>query len=124
MVRRVLIVDEEITMRLTLSYLLRKIGYVVTACASAAEALELARSAPHLVVLGDLLPSSMETLDGPGILVALKRESPASRILVLTAERGPEVRQIAMAQGADGFCEKPMDLEKLLLAIKSLEPST
>lgn len=119
--RRVLIVDDELTMRLTLSYLLRKVGYAVTVCASAAEALEFARSAPHLVVLGDLVPDALETVDSLGIVEAIKRESPASRVIVLTADGSPEVRDKALAQGADGYCEKPVDVEKLLLEIKSLE---
>jgi two-component system OmpR family response regulator len=119
--RRVLIVDDETTMRLTLSYLLRKAGYEVTTCASAAEALELARTSPDLVLLGDVGPADLEQPGGSGIIREIKKESSGSRLIVLTADHSPELRRRALAEGADGYCEKPMDVEKLLMAIRSLE---
>jgi DNA-binding response OmpR family regulator len=122
--RRVLIVDDETTMRLTLAYLLHKAGYEVTTCASASEALEFVQSGPQLVLLGDVAPSALEENGGPGIVEAIKRESPTSRLIVLTADPSPELRRRALAQGADGYCQKPMDMESLLVQIKNLEQPT
>ena len=76
MVRRVLIVDDESTIRLTLSYLFRKAGYAVTACTNAAEAVELARSEAFFVVLADLVLSGKGKLDGLDTLQAIKRLEP------------------------------------------------
>jgi two-component system chemotaxis response regulator CheY len=69
-----------------------------------------------------LIDLHMPNLDGLGALRALRAESePRLRdlpVLLLTAERGEELRAQCMAAGANGFLDKPLKQPQLLEAVR------
>jgi DNA-binding NtrC family response regulator len=109
---RVLIVDDELLIRWALSEMLSAQGHSVVQADTAAAALKALRDAsvPVDVVLLDLrLPDS----DGLGLLASIRRQSPASAVVMMTAHGSPETAIGARAMGAYDVMDKPFDLHQV-----------
>jgi DNA-binding response OmpR family regulator len=117
--RRVLIVDDEPNIVLSLEFLLRQQGYEVSVAASGEEALAAAaRQPPDLVVLDVMLPG----LDGFEVCRLLRErpEHAGLRILLLTA-RGREVERVrGLEEGADAYVTKPFSTRELMKTVAEL----
>ena len=79
---RILVVDDELSMREFLSILLEREGYNVTVAASAQEALRIMESALFDLVLSDV---NMPGLSGIELLASIKEKAPETAVLMLTA---------------------------------------
>lgn len=117
--RRVLIVDDEPNIVLSLEFLLRQQGYEVSVARDGEEALATAEKQPlDLVVLDVMLPG----LDGFEVCRRL-RERPdlaGLKILLLTA-RGREVERVrGMEEGADAYVRKPFSTRQLMKTVAEL----
>jgi DNA-binding response OmpR family regulator len=114
-VARILLVEDEDTVRETLAMNLRAEGYEVTAAADGEAGLELARAGSHdLVVLDVMLPK----LDGLTVCRLVRRESSVP-ILLLTA-RGTETDKIiGLETGADDYIVKPFSLGEFLARVRA-----
>jgi CheY-like chemotaxis protein len=115
---RILIVDDDPSIRATVTEILEFEGYPVEAAANGAEALRsIERSRPSLV----LLDMRMPVLDGWGFARALRERGMRLPILVMTAAQN--ARAWAEEIGADGFVAKPFDLPELLDAVDRVRAS-
>ena len=116
---KVLIVEDEESILLSLEFLLTKEGYAVSTARDGAAALRaLQERPPDLVLLDVMLP----LIDGFE-LCRLIRENPAlsgTRIMLVTA-RGREA-EIArgMALGADAYLTKPFSTRELMEKVRAL----
>lgn len=112
---RVLIVDDEPSLREAVRYNLLREGYVVDEAADGAEALARARATPpDLVILDVMLPG----LDGLNVCRTLRQESGVP-ILLLSA-RGDELdRVLGLELGADDYLTKPFAMRELLARVKA-----
>jgi CheY-like chemotaxis protein len=93
-------------------------GISVSAAASGAEALELARlQVPQLLVIDLHLPDT----DGPALLQALRCESGLSDVpaFLCSADEGSEVQRLAADAGFAGCWSKPVDSQTLRRALVS-----
>ena len=66
-----------------------------------------------------VLDIAMPVMNGLEVQTQLRRLSPATRVIVLTANDHPAVRSTATAAGASAFLIKPADDEEFLSAIES-----
>lgn len=114
--RKVLIVEDEESVRMTLRYNLAARGYVVLEAGTGTEGLELMRSRnPDLVVLDLMLPE----LSGEEVCRAIRAESDVP-ILMLTA-RGSETDKVnGLGLGADDYMTKPFGLKEFMARIEAL----
>jgi DNA-binding response OmpR family regulator len=112
---RILIVEDDETVRETLALNLRAEGNQVCQAGDGEEALELARELePDLVVLDVMLPK----LDGLTVCRILRRESQVP-IIMLTA-RGTETDKIVgLETGADDYIVKPFSLGEFLARVRA-----
>jgi len=116
---RILLIDDDASLRRVTEYNLSRGGFTVLGAASGREGLALFhRHNPDMVItdvqLGDL--------DGLQILAAVKKESPQTPVLVITAFGSIELAVKAMQEGAFTFLTKPFDREALRLSCrKALE---
>jgi DNA-binding response OmpR family regulator len=119
MSKKILIIDDESNILLSLSYVTRKAGYHVKTASDGEEALEeIKRWQPDLILLDIGLPS----MDGFEICQTLRDDTrwDQLRIIMLTA-RGREVeKEKGLALGADAYITKPFSVDSLMEKISSL----
>lgn len=114
--KKILVVEDEATMRETLVYNLTKEGYKVLHTGDGAEGLDMAREhQPDLIVLDLMLPS----LDGISICRILRNESSVP-IVMLTARDSDVDRIIGLEIGADDYIVKPFNLGEFLARIRAV----
>jgi DNA-binding response OmpR family regulator len=112
---KILVVDDDPTVRESLKDVLEGEGYIVVPAENGTQALELADRVPVDAVLLDL---NMPVKNGWDTFEQLSRERPALPILIITAR--PNQLFTALSAGAGALLEKPMDIRTLLRAIRNL----
>jgi two-component system response regulator PilR (NtrC family) len=113
--RRILIVDDERSMREMLAILLKKEGLDVRSAGSRAEAAEaLARGGIDLVLTDVKLPDG----DGLEILRHVKAGSPETAVVVMTAYGTTEMAVAARKLGAEAYILKPFDVDELRIVLR------
>ncbi|MBN1922977.1 MAG: response regulator transcription factor [Anaerolineae bacterium] len=116
MTEKILVVEDELTLRETLEYNLARLGYQVFTAADGFEALALVDSQrPDLVLLDLMLPG----LDGFEICRRLRREH-SMPVLMLTARADEIDKVVGLEVGADDYLTKPFSMRELLARVKAL----
>jgi two-component system, NtrC family, response regulator PilR len=111
---RVLVVDDEQSMRELLGIMLRQVGYAVTMADGGEAAIEALKADAFDLVITDL---RMRKVDGLAVLRAAKEHSPRTVVLVVTAFASTETAVEAMKLGAYDYVTKPFKLDELRLTI-------
>ncbi|HEX5512584.1 MAG TPA: response regulator transcription factor [Actinomycetales bacterium] len=94
---------------------------VVGTAADAAGALEVLRGgSPDVAVVDLRLGDAPESPDGVAVTVALRRENPGLRVLLLTMHADEASAQRALAAGATGYVLKDADPDDVLAAIRQV----
>src|SRR5246127_5418310 len=116
---RVLIIDDERPVLMTLEALLKRHGYQVEPAPAAAQGLKVLKSkSPTLVLLDLRLPDA----DGLEMLDRIKTELPKVQVIILTAHDSLHNAIESIKRGAYHFISKPYAPEELLsLVEKALE---
>jgi DNA-binding NtrC family response regulator len=110
--RRVLVADDDRSIRRTFEKLLIKDGYDVVTAASGEEALAVCREAPGVDAV--LLDLGMPGMDGLEVLGALRELGrPAPPVIVVTAREDMESTVRAVQLGAYDYLVKPVDVERV-----------
>lgn len=112
--RRVLIVDDEPSVRQSLTLILKD-QYEVLATSTGQGALEMLTTTPVDVVLLDILLPGM---DGLEVLEQIKQRVPSPQVIMLTATKTVKTAVRAMKLGAFDYVTKPFDVEELLLLVE------
>jgi DNA-binding NtrC family response regulator len=117
--RRILVIDDERPILMTLEALLKRRGYQVDTAANASHGLKLLRTkSPSLVLLDLQLPDA----DGFEMLDRIKTELPQTQVIILTAHDSLHNAIESIKRGAYHFISKPYAPEELLsLVEKALE---
>jgi two-component system response regulator PilR (NtrC family) len=110
MVERLLIVDDEQSMREWLTIALSQDGYEVETAASGEEALKVLERAAMDVALVDL---RMPGMDGLATLRAIKRLNEAVSVIIMTAYATAETAVQALKEGAFDYIIKPFKIDDL-----------
>src|SRR5215510_7430707 len=113
---RVLIVDDEKSMRDLLSITLEKEGYDVETAAGGESAIEMLHRETVDAVITDL---RMPKVDGLQVLRAAKESSPDIAVIVITAVASTETAVEAMKLGAYDYITKPSKLDEGDLIIRN-----
>lgn len=106
----ILVVDDEKSMRLVLSAMLKKEGYGVATAADGFEALDLIKKRDIDVVLTDL---KMPRLGGIGLLNRIAGKYPSLPVIIITAHGTISNAVEAVKKGAFDYVTKPFDQEDL-----------
>ena len=113
---RVLIVDDEKSMRDLLSITLEKEGYDVETAAGGELAIEMLHRETVDAVITDL---RMPKVDGLQVLRAAKEISPDIAVIVITAVASTETAVEAMKLGAYDYITKPFKLDEVNLIVRN-----
>jgi len=109
---RILVVDDEALIRWSLVQTLRGSGHDTVEASDGAEAIRVVSAAPdqfHVALLDLRLPDSNDLT----ILSQLRRLSPATQIILMTAYGTPEVVQRALGLGVFRVVAKPLDMNEV-----------
>ena len=79
-----------------------------------------AMHSPELAVIDFLMPE----MNGLEVQARLRRLSPSTRVILLTAKDDPSVRRIAMDAGASAFFIKGVESDEFLAGVKAAADST
>jgi two-component system response regulator AtoC len=112
---RVLVVDDDASLRFALEAVLGDAGLTVESCASGDSALQSFEARGADAVLTDL---AMNEMDGFQVLERLRVLDPSVPVLMLTAHGSERIAVAAMKAGAYDYLPKPFDPDELVLAVR------
>ena len=101
---KILVMDDELSIRLFLEKTLTRDGHEVVTAASGEEALEIIASQTFDLALLDL---KLKGIGGMEVLAALREQSPDTIVIILTAQASLETAVGALRQGAHDYLFKP-----------------
>ncbi len=111
---KILVVDDELNMRLVLKAMLKKEGYEVVTAADGEEALRILKEEKIAVVATDL---KMPRLDGMGLLDRIMQDDPSLPVIILTAYGTVANAVDALKKGAFDYLTKPFEQDELKTVI-------
>jgi|SRR6266850_2718048 len=117
--KRILLVDDDPTVRDSLNDVLLAEGYFIIPAQDGQQALDLANKSPVDLVLLDL---NMPVKNGWDTFERLTAEHPLIPIIIATAR--PNQLSTALGAGAGALLEKPMDIRTLLRTMEKLLAET
>ncbi len=106
----VLLVDDEQNILRTMTICLESIGLEVTATSKPEEALKFASEKRFDIAFFDL---KMYPIDGLGLLSEIKKYSPDTIVVIVTAHGSVDTAVQAIKQGAYDYLQKPFDFQEL-----------
>ena len=114
---RLLLVEDEAALRLTLALKLERDGYVVDQAADGEEGLFQAREYPVDLAIIDL---GLPKLSGSALIRQLREGGSSLPILVLTARGTWQDKVAGLEAGADDYLTKPFEYAELAARVKAL----
>ncbi len=112
---RILVVDDDETIRTTMKVILQDEGYTVDLAATGKEAIQKTQeNAYNLALLDIRLPD----IEGVELLKLLKDNVPRTRKIMVTGYPSKQNAITALNKNADEYLLKPVDVEKLLKTVK------
>jgi DNA-binding NtrC family response regulator len=118
--KRILIVDDEPTILLTLSYALQSKDVEVVTASRLEPAEEALKRHPFDLVIADIRMSGMLGVEGLELLSYIKRYWPQTKVIIMTAHGTEDVQQDAYDRGATHYYHKPVDIRVLMRKIEEL----
>jgi len=113
-VANILVVDDEVKMCVILQGMLEERGHRVATAQDGRKAQELVAGQEFEVVITDL---KMSPVDGLQLLQAVKKASPETEVVLMTAYASVQTAIEAMKQGAYDYIIKPFDLDEMGLLV-------
>jgi DNA-binding response OmpR family regulator len=118
--KRMLIVDDEPTSLLALTYALRSERVEVITASRLESAEEALSRYAFDVVIVDIRMSGILGVEGLELLSYIKRYRPKTEVIVMTACGSDEIRKEAYDRGARYFYNKPVDIRELTERVRGL----
>ncbi len=113
---RILIIDDEKSIRNTLKEILEYEKHVVQDAADGTEGLKLASESTFDIILCDI---KMPKMDGLEVLEKLQELAPDTPVVMISGHGNIETAVDAIKKGAFDFISKPLDLNRVLITIRN-----
>jgi DNA-binding NtrC family response regulator len=110
--KRVLFVDDEPSMRETLSAILRRYGFTITVAATVAEAMREIHNQEFALMLCDL--NIDREGDGLDVVREIRKVNPGCIVLILTGYPSMETAEAAIQLGVEDYNAKPANADYLV----------
>jgi DNA-binding NtrC family response regulator len=118
---RILIVDDEAIVRETIKDDLMEAGYDVVEAHNGLEGVRQFKNGAIDLVISDLV---MDEMDGLGVLKEVKKISPDTPVIIITAYPSPKMAKEARVLGASDIINKPAGMRTLFKAVRQHIPSS
>lgn len=113
--KKILIVDDEPNIVMTLDYALQKKGYKVFIARDGEEAVEIAKKeVPNLILMDIMMPN----MDGYEAYGKIKQINEQIKLIFLSAKNKTQDIEKGMKMGADDYITKPFSIKKVLETIE------
>jgi DNA-binding NtrC family response regulator len=119
-VQRLLVVEDDASVRSTITTFLELEGYAVDAVSSTREALERLRDDAYPIVISDIYVDERTGLD---VLETARKKNPNCAVILMTARGTMETVMQATQGGAFDYIAKPFELDRMLDTVKRAEAS-
>jgi DNA-binding NtrC family response regulator len=113
---RILIIDDERSIRRALREILEFEGFEVDEAENGKEGLDKARTASFDVIFCDI---KMPQMDGLEVLDALNKDNVETPVIMISGHGTIDTAVQAIRKGAFDFIEKPLDLNRILIAVRN-----
>jgi two-component system response regulator PilR (NtrC family) len=115
--KRVLVLDDDASMRKLVSLMLKRAGYRVDVVTKGNEAIKAIESQDYAAILLDLM---MPHEGGMTVMNHLRAEKPElmGRVILVTA--APDTMLVSLRNGIFGVVKKPLDAAELTATVKKL----
>jgi len=114
---RLLVVEDDTTIRDFLTRALAESGFRVDACAQGSQAEKLALEGVHDALVVDL---TLPDIDGLELIQRLRSQGVASPVLILSARRSVDERVLGLEKGGDDYMTKPFAVAELQARLRAL----
>ena len=115
---KILVVDDEESVRSMISVLLQKEGYQVSSAQDGEEALSMIGEQAFDLILSDI---RMPRLDGLGLLDRVQALYPDITVIMMSAFGTVDLAVEAMKRGAYDYISKPFKPDEILLALRKAQ---
>jgi diguanylate cyclase (GGDEF)-like protein len=112
--KRILVVDDEESVRGFLSQVLSDDGHKITSAASGEEALEIFKKDPYPLVIADIRLGAMNGIE---LLQHIRKINPESQVIIITSHASLETAIAALRAGAYDYLIKPFEDLELVSAV-------
>ena len=112
---RILVVDDDESIRRTMKAILEDEGYIVDLAATGSEAIQKTKEKAYNIALLDIRLPDME---GVELLKLIKDTVPHTRKIMVTGYPSMQIAVAALNKNADAYLIKPVNVEKLLNTVK------
>jgi DNA-binding response OmpR family regulator len=117
MIKRILIIEDNPGIRMSLSDALESEGYLILTAGDGTRGLELARKeVPDLIILDIMLPG----IDGYEVCKKLRAEDNHTPIIMLTVRNEEIDKVLGLELGADDYVTKPFSVRELTARVKTI----
>ncbi len=116
--KKVLVVDDEQSMRHMLTEMLGQEGYHVDVAADGVEALDKAQDEEYDFILADI---RMPRMDGTALLEELRKQSVPSTVILMSAFGDVNTALEAIKRGAYDYIPKPFKSDEIILTLKKAD---
>jgi len=113
--KKILIVDDEESVRIILKQMLEQGGYEADSASNGEEALEMLKNIPYDMLISDI---NMPKMDGVALLKKSKELFAAMPVVFVTAYGRDKIIIDAMRTGLADFIEKPFRIDEVLRIVK------
>lgn len=113
---KILIIDDEKSIRNTLKEILSYEGYDVSEAQDGAEGIKLAEKDKFDIILSDI---KMPKMDGIEVLEKLQELTPETPVVMISGHGNIETAVEAIRKGAFDYISKPLDLNRMLVTIRN-----
>ncbi len=118
---KLLIIDDEKSIRNTLKEILEFEGHEVTLAADGAEGLAFATSNNYEVIFSDI---KMPNMDGMELLDKLNEANVESSVIMISGHGSIDTAVECIKKGAFDFIQKPLDLNRILITLRNATDRT
>jgi len=111
----ILIVDDNISLSKTMSFILGRKGYTVITTSNGLEAIEVVKERSFDFILMDI---KMPLMNGVEVYKKIKKIRPEAIVMMMTAYTLEDLIKEALEEGAYGIIYKPLDIEEVIALIE------
>lgn len=120
MLRRVLLVDDEVAFLLPMKKMLENRGLTVDAAETYEQTMQLLTSRQYDAAIADVRLGGAMSREGLLILDFIRKSLPGMQVIIMTGYGGPEIMKEAYRLNARYYFEKPVSITKISEALTEL----